>query len=177
MKTEFPIVSNNINVQAFYVHVRRNGESHSIAEMLAFQKAPAMQNSDQMFLRGKHQDHGLDKNDRFAESYIRRAHAGGVNPHGKVYMSNLADKRGPGDPEAWVSGVDDVKRVCVERGHGCEALGIPLQERAPDTGPALADDIVQEAMAGYTQDPGSPKDPRELREKIIEKHGTKKKAD
>lgn len=39
--------------------------------------------------------------------------AQGGSTTGKVYLSSLAEY--PGDPRAWVSGKDDVKRVCKER--------------------------------------------------------------
>lgn len=86
-----------------------------LAEMFAAQRPP-MSNTDREFLEGAHHNeefnHGQGK--WIGEQYRLAARQAGVNVHGKRYLSSLA--KYPGDPEAWVSGRGDVRRVVEKRG-------------------------------------------------------------
>jgi hypothetical protein len=102
-----------------YWESRSKGTSARLAEMLALQ-APPRPNTDATFL------HGHCNGSQFAAGPLAgelgdrlkaTAEAGGQNVKGKVYLGGLA--RFPGDPQAWVDGKGDVKRVCEERGWKC----------------------------------------------------------
>lgn len=75
-----------------------------------------------------HTDTSLHLGDGFTDNVLRQqayrqARAIGINPNGKTFMPGLADKRGYQDPAAWVDQDNfraSVKKVCHQRGHGCE---------------------------------------------------------
>jgi len=54
---KWPVVSDNPQIQARYVESRKAGESHSIAEMLAFRQVPNLQ-TDTRWLAGR-EDQGV----------------------------------------------------------------------------------------------------------------------
>lgn len=120
--SDWPIVSDNPEVQAHYEHCRAEGTAHLLAEMFAFQKPPRS-NSDVEFLSSRGGCYAqFSEDDIGGKFYREEAIKAGVNPHGKVYMPSLATR--PGDPEAWVSGRGDVKRVCEKRGWGVQGAGM-----------------------------------------------------
>ena len=60
----------------------------------------------------------------------KQAETAGVNTTGKVYLGGLAAF--PGDPKAWVSDRNDVKRVLTERGWGSQgAVNQEPREKPP----------------------------------------------
>jgi hypothetical protein len=109
--------------------------------------------------------------------YFKMAAAAGINTHGKYHMSGLG---APDDPQAWVSGPDDVLDVAKRRnlsveghvkheGYEVPATQIPL---APD----LADEMCQVEMS---RDPAlaercrkSSGEFQRLRGLVTEKYGT-----
>lgn len=102
-----------------YWDMRLDGASANIAEMLALQ-TPPMSNTDREFLQGHCNGNQFDKGpltETVANRLKAAAEAGGQNVTGKVYLGGLA--RYPGDPEAWVSGRGDVKRVVESRNWKC----------------------------------------------------------
>jgi len=117
-----PLVSDDVRIQAFYEHLRGNGESHRMSEMLAFQQAPRAM-TDAVFFEGFGT---LDKqfagDEKVRDQVIKRAMASGYKPNNNdVYLSALA--RYPGDPEAFVpatGGRGHVKKVCEKRGWECD---------------------------------------------------------
>lgn len=172
----YPVISDDPEVQARYVQLRARNQSHKLAEMLATRKTCMATGLDRSFLEGKHQNHGLP--DGFVgEKMLERARKAGINPHGKVYISQLArNGKGPTDPQAWVSGVDDVRDTCKRRGLKCEgAVKTSGAEPPPPVQCRLAEDLVQEMMnKELKQSPGKAADLRTLREEVIERHGQKK---
>jgi len=116
--TKWPIVSINPAIQAAYEESRELGESHAIAEMCAFRKGPSLE-TDTTFSRGfGHDPFGGHVNPLAKKRYLAEAKRARINTSGKRYMSGLAAY--PGDPKAWVSSKSDVRKVCEERGWGCE---------------------------------------------------------
>lgn len=147
----------------------------NLKEMLESGCAPMMGCSDRMFLQDRHATQGLDH--VFAERYIAAARKAGINTTGKVYMSQLARKGlGPRTPEAWVSGVDDVKTACKMNGHGSEKLGLKPVIKDPEPDVPLAPDIVEEFREKeIKENPDlAHADQRELTEKIVDKHSRRK---
>jgi hypothetical protein len=147
----YPKVSDDPAIQARYELMRDGGQSHGMAEVLAFRKFPGVAGTDSQFLRGRAK--GADsiagsEEPVVRKEYFERAERAGVSPAGKVYLGQLA--RFPGDPQAWVSGTGDVKRRLEERGWGCESPHLkvkpPQYADAPDPRSkpyAVAPDIVK----------------------------------
>lgn len=142
------------DVMLAYYKMRFLGQSHNMAEMLATRSFPGIRGTDSTFMQGTHMQDGLLDGVR-----QRMAAQAGVDTNGRRYISGLA--RFPGDPEAWVSGLSDVKRICTDRGWNCHGAfeheaPEPLFSPAPDV--PIAEDIVYQhvsnELAAY--------DPREL---------------
>lgn len=147
-------------------------------DMLQSRTAPIMANSDRAFLYGMGAQtltHGLDE--VCGDRTLARARKAGINPQGKVYMSQLGTAE---NPLAWVSGMDDVRDSCIRQGKGCDDLGIKAVQ--PELGPniPLAEHIIEEfALKRLAADPDlaakireNPAKAQELREQVIDKHGT-----
>lgn len=113
------------------------------------------------------------------KSIFAAAKKAGINTAGKTYNGSLGK---PGNPLAWVTCTDDIKRsakiqnLTMEGAVKHKGYVPEPQERK---GKKLASDLVQEMETKYTsEDPAlaakvrkSPKARRELRERIVEKHG------
>jgi len=106
-----------------------------------------------------------------AKRRVNGAKKAGVNPNtGAWWCSQIGP---PDDPKAWVRDRSDIKRVCRERGYGCEQLGIKPEEfrgdHPLDAPYRPADDLVQEQvnreLAGVD---ASPEDRAALVEKTRE---------
>lgn len=139
----YPVISTNANVQAFYVTLRNNGESHNMAEICALRRAPGIE-TDDTFLSGlgtlADQFAGDEKQ---LEQRVAVARANGYNPNvSDVYHPGLA--RFPGDPEGFIGhgrGKGHMKRLLEQRGTRCDDLGLRGRQSDPDDKPKLADDI------------------------------------
>lgn len=113
-----PIISPDPTIQAAYRRMRFAGESHKIAEMLAFRKGPRIE-TDSTFMAGSLNEPFGSQGDHplTVARYKAEAKRAKISTEGKKYLSGLA--RFPGDPKAWVTGRGDVRRVCEERGWEC----------------------------------------------------------
>lgn len=177
----FPTISRDPAVQAAYEKMRKNGQSHSIAEMCATRTPTGLFGTERAFMQGKIHNNGVDDNPS-GRRLIERAQKAGINISGKRYVSalgghnsHLTGKRGPENPYAWVGGVDEVAAICRKEGYACEELRIKGSEPPPMLQNRLAADIVEEiADEKLRQNPGLAANMRELRESIIETHGQKK---
>jgi hypothetical protein len=143
-----------------YFLMRHQGESHNMALMLATNSFPGVRGTDSVFMAGSHcQDSPLDRMREEA------AKAQGVDTNGKRYISGLA--RFSNDPEAWVSGLGDVKRICEERGWNCHgAIDVEAPEATGDpwdgeyqAAPDLIEDHVERRLGRY--------DERQLNDSLI----------
>lgn len=109
--TGIPIIDPNPAIQAQYEYMRRNGESHNTAEMLAYRAAPSGR-TDNDFFRGQGTLDAQVGDDphymqQITEGY--RAATGGQNPNPNYsYQAGLAQF--PGDPKAFADSVGMVKR-------------------------------------------------------------------
>jgi hypothetical protein len=128
-----------------------NGCSPALAEMLAARKFPGVRGTDRAFLQGLH----AEEEDGTLLAYRRDAEAAGVSTTGKKYISGLADR--PGDPRAWVSGLDDVRSVLAERGWGCTGAlsvpGDPVEPVAATPGVVASDLVAREVRERIEADP------------------------
>lgn len=118
MKIDLPFDVENANreVQSAYVRMIESGVSPRLAEMLALQQPPCVQGTDSKFMEGRNSGEWLSQMPKRQADYItREAKAAGIDISGKYYHSGIADKRGWTDPEAWISGKDDLLRVAKKR--------------------------------------------------------------
>lgn len=140
------IVSPNPAQQAHYEQMVAAGESPRLAEMLALGRSPYGKGTDRTFMEGRMGGEQFAKNPDLGNYYAEIAKAAGVDITGKQYQMQLADW--PGDPTAWVGGVDDVKRVCREKNLRCQgAVDFrDTHERPPMPDIDVADDLVDDAL-------------------------------
>jgi hypothetical protein len=179
---DYPVVSEDPFVQGFYEHVRDGGDSHRMAEMLAFRQAPRA-NTDREFFEGRGTLETQFSGTPDALNYvIRNAMKHGYKPNpNDVYTSALA--RFPGDPQAFVpatGGRGHIQAVCERRGWACEG-SVNVKSREPTEAPKsirLGEDIVQKKIRKMVREnPDNARRPiGELRDEIINKHGSKKKG-
>lgn len=102
--------------------------------------------TDTTFMAGR--DDGLQCDEATRKQAYAKARAAGVNPTGKTYCPGLARLGVRHDPEAWINGKADVKRVCESRGHDCNG-SVKVKARATDVEPEsyhVADDLVENAV-------------------------------
>lgn len=152
-----------------------------LEDMLESRRAPIMGNSDRMFMEGANAQtctHGLD--DVNGDRILERAKKAGISTHGKVYMSQLGK---PDNPLAWVSGIEDLRTSLKIQGKGCESMGIKPVVKDPGPDVPLAEDIIEEEIAGRClANPDlaaklreKPDSIHELKEQVIQDHGHKRK--
>lgn len=146
---KLPIVSGRVNVQAHYLCMRISGESHNMAELLALRKFPGVKGTDSDFMKGAFSGDDHSKTDALNAHYASLAKQNGTDINGKKYLPSLAAF--PGDPEAWVSGLSDVRRVCADRGWNCtgavEHVGFMPGQHAPVEDTPIGEDIVDEHVS------------------------------
>jgi hypothetical protein len=141
---DYPVVSEDPQVQRDYVALRERGESHNFAAILA-KRSPPGARSDREFLKGHCNGSQFDGMEHLGDFYAAQARRAGVDPKGKVYLSGLAER--PGDPRAWVSGRGDVERVLDERGWGCEGdITRKVQKVGEPQNVGVAEDIVRDKV-------------------------------
>lgn len=164
--------------RSLYFKLRRTGNSHRFADMVSCQRGPGLM-TDSVFFAGmpKLQDQFVD--DRQREKVIKIAKRHGYTPNpNDVYEPGLA--RFQGDPEAFVpptGGRGYIRKLCESRGWACEGA-VKVAHSAPKEDPfdakPLAEDLIQGHMRyAIAKNPGLKKSKKELREKIIAKHGVK----
>lgn len=140
---DYPQISSDPRVQVRYIKMRKAGESHSMAEMLATRSFPGVR-TDSTFNEGRCNGNQFESHPGLGNHYQGIAAAAGVSTTGKTYLSSLADF--PGDPKAWVSGRGDILRVCEERGYKCSGA-VEYQPDSwahePQSDVTIGDDIIQ----------------------------------
>jgi hypothetical protein len=123
-----------------------------MAEMLAVQSAPMMGGSERAFSQGRLLGNQFAGRPEFGDHYKKIANEAGISTHGKYYSSQLAAF--PGDPLAWVSDLDDVRRAA--RINNLNVEGIIKQTAEPGDpdlgsqwktgGYRVAPEIVEDAI-------------------------------
>ena len=163
--------------RALYMRLRRTGQTHRFAEMVACQAGPGLM-TDSVFFAGLPKLQDQFANDTQREKVLATAQRHGYTPNpNDVYEPGLA--RFQGDPEAFVpptGGRGYIRRLCERRGWGCngavevqhsEPIRDPMEQSIP-----LAESIVKRRMREAIQkDPSSGRNKKKLRESIIAKHG------
>lgn len=151
-----------------------NGCSERLAEMLASRSFPGTKGTDRAFMQGRALDGAQFEGqpDIVGRDYVAKALASGVNPAGKYYLGTLA--RYPGDPEAWVDSLHDVRRTCEERGWGATgAVDVAAPQYAavePPSKYAVAPDLVERyADEAVAERPELAARRPELREELAER--------
>jgi hypothetical protein len=136
---------------------------------MVLSRTPPMSSTDREFLEGHCNGSQFEGQDYIADRYRREALAAGVDPKGKVYLGGLA--RYPGDPEAWVSGRGDVKRVVESRGWGCEgSVNVKSRPLGVERKPVpVAEDLVRERVLEHLASvpAGEKVDVEGVREKVV----------
>jgi hypothetical protein len=168
-------VISRINAGGEYEPAAADPQDESRLEaVLFYQQAPGVSGTDRAFFEGRWEGHQTPE--KFKALDYAAAKAAGISTAGKVYMSGVADRRGPRDPEAWVDSVGSLKRLVQKRNMTCEGIVNNVAvELPPKPDVPLNDSIVNNIIAQETQkNPGLKAKPRqELREMVIDKHGRK----
>lgn len=152
-KTNFPrdeamfeTISDDPSIQKAFEEMRRNGESFNVASMLAYQRPPRA-NDDTTWLTSQSASIGgafLDgKPEMVQRAYTEPAKAAGVSIKGSVYVPGLAEF--PGDPNAWVKNVSEVKNKVEAKGWGCQgAVNVKAREDVePPPDVDVAPDLIE----------------------------------
>jgi hypothetical protein len=119
-------------------------------------------------------------NDDQLEDIVRIAKRAGINTHGKTYNGQLGKYD---DPAAWVSGTNDVKKSAIKKELDIDGMVKVKGYRGPKKKKRLAEDIVDRLEVNARKkdrklDESCKKSDnvrRELRSKLIDKHGSKKR--
>ena len=159
-----------------YARLLSEGYGHKWAEMCALKSPPGVRGGDRSFMQSRYNQQWLDDLPQHqARHLLDEARAAGVNVSGKVYMSGLADKRGPRDPAAWVDSVADIKKVAQER--NLTVQGIVEHkggQQAPPKTKRLSARLTREMMAHERRmNPGRQIKDGDLKELVKEKYGRK----
>jgi hypothetical protein len=154
---KLPRISKDAKVQAAYAAMRRAGESHTLAEMLALKRFPGVK-SDSVWNEGRCNGNQFEKCPALGDHYRRVAESEGVSIVGKTYLSGLADY--PGDPRAWVSDRHDVLAIAKERNYTCRGY---VEHEGHDVEPMpdvpIAPELVEREVAEIlAADPGANRD-------------------
>lgn len=164
-----------MTTQEIYDAAIANGADHKFAEMLALQQPPGTKGTDTVWMAGRHADPLAGAPENMKRWYVARAKAAGIPTSGKVYMSEVADKRGPEDPGAWVGGLDDLIATTKQKGLGLTVNGDTKVKQAPLVAPKpvpLSESIITRHMTAALQEKPDA-DKRQLREQIIDQHAPK----
>lgn len=179
-KTSCPArVSSNPAIQGHYELCLKNGCTPRLAEMLAFRQAPRGM-TDDVFLADM-PTIGKMYGPVGVEKLVAAARRQGYSPNvNDVYLSSVA--KDFGDPQAFLrhgQGLDRVKRNFEATGRGIEGAVNVKSRPGPDPlerpkKKRLHANIVERKLRETLMyDPASAlKDHRELREEIIDKHGS-----
>jgi hypothetical protein len=166
MESVYPTISRDGVIQGRYEAMRAEGQSHSIAEILATRSFPGVR-TDATFLRGHVNGSQFQDRPGLGDTYRAVAESEGLNTTGKVYLSGLAAY--PGDPRAWVTGRGDVERVCRERGWACDGAVQVAASTYLDAKPeiSVAPDIIESEVERLLEiDPHQRVD--DVRERVTE---------
>jgi hypothetical protein len=174
----YPVISQYPSVQNFYEKMRDNGESHSIAEMLAFRQPPGGQTDASYFEGTGMLAKQFEGQDLALSRLVKNCRAQGIpiNANSR-YEPGLARKAM--DPEALVGPTDGrghIKRLLEKRGWGANgAVNVNARQDEPKR-TKLAPDLVEANVNKMiAADPTKARvDRRELRAEAILKHGSKK---
>lgn len=122
-------------------------DEERLAEMLSLGATPHCV-SDQTYMKGHANGSQFEKCRHMGDYYRHEAEAHGGNTNGKRYVSGLA--RFPGDPEAWVTGRDDIRRVIESRpGWSCQGA-VDIDGHGGSPAPKEAVEVADDLLDKYT---------------------------
>jgi len=158
-----PTISLDEGVQLQYEAMRRDGQSHNMAEMLATRTLPGAK-TDTAFMTKFGSNAGVP------QAYLDKARKAGINTNSNYYCGDVA--KFPGDPAAWVSSRGDIKRICEKnnwKAEGAVEHKCTPEAAKDDDDPYRVDDaLVKEEVSRVAKlDPGLVDTPK-ARERTVE---------
>lgn len=144
-----------------------------LEEVCVLQQPPGTKGTDRAFMSNKHNREFDGMTPDYIDLLKKNAAEAGVSTSGKFYSFKLAERQA--DPRAWISGLDDAKRRCVETGQGWEEMGIKREDfdahprETYEVDESIVDSYVQDAIDENPEIAPTPKERVELKEKIREK--------
>ena len=169
----------SLGVRHIYDTLVADGQSPNMAAMLVAMRPPGVWNTDSKFNK-RENERMKALNDDQLDDIVRIAKRAGINTHGKSYNGQLGKYN---DPAAWVSSTNDVKNSAIEKGMDIDGMVKVKAYGGPKKKPRLAKDIV-DRLEGQARGRDRKLDEsckksdnarRELRGKLVDKHGAKKK--
>lgn len=165
---------------SIFREILSNGETHEFAAMCALRQAPGTRFTSRAYEQGMRETLGCGS-DVTRKAMVALARKAGIKTQGKFYNGT----GGYTEASSWSSDMDDTLTAAKQKNLTLTGA-IQHQGRKPEAAPkrtALAPDIVNRFMVEECQrDPAlaekvqkNPKAKRELREKIVEKHGARKR--
>lgn len=169
--------ADRVTMYAHYLRIRREGETHRWAEMLAMGAPPRIM-TDAVYFAG-HAGRVEDMHPIQARAMLTAAHRQGFKPGpNDVYCPSIATS--PGDPLAWVpptGGRAHIRRVCEMRGMGCEG-SVSVKAREPEHDPhehatKMAPDVIRDNAVRMIEANPALKSKRreEIRDMVLANHG------
>lgn len=152
MELPYEIQRSSLEVREHYIRMMNDGQTERWAVMCALQQAPGTKGTDRAFMQGRMDGSWLDEIPaRQAKKMVREAKSAGIPIGGKYYLGGLADKRGHLDPHAWVSGVDDIRRVAVKRNLNVSGIvnieGHEVERKPVALNPKIVTKLSRQLMA------------------------------
>ncbi len=156
----------------------RKGESPRMAIMLAVQRFPGLKGTDTQFQKLERERVNHDYEDKDMAKIHQLAKKAGIATAGKTYNGQLGRYD---DPRAWVSDTSDVVAAAKEKGLSLRGQVNVENEAKPMKKTRLAKRLIDQAERQMIKaDPAlaekvrkKPSVRKELRERIIDKHGVK----
>ena len=163
-------------VKAHFLKMIAEGQTSRWSEMCALQMPPGVRGTDRAVMQDRNNGEWLDKMPpKQARKILGDAKHAGISTSGKYYMSGLADKRGPGDPHAWIESSADILKVAKERNlHVNGIVDYEPREVEKAASKPLSNSLVKELSAKEKK--LNPKaSAGELKELVIGKYAPKHK--
>lgn len=163
-------------VKAHFLKMIAEGQTSKWSEMCALQMPPGVKGTDRAVMQDRLNGQWLDKMPKkHAKRILDDAKHSGISTSGRYYMSGLADKRGPGDPQAWIESSADILKVAKERNlHVSGIVDYEARETPPPTSKPLSKRLLKELSA--KEKIYHPKaDAKELNELVVSKYAPRHK--
>ena len=166
--SKYPTISDQPDVQAAYESMRRKGQSHSMAEMLALRTGPALWTDGTVYRRPKTL-HDQFSDEKTLRRVVNAARKQGYEPNmHDQYDPTLATRRG--DPAAFIPHGD--RRRAIERAQ--RRLRRVLGRRQPN--PLTRRRLLSKMGEKVLLDPERKRNLRDVRDEVIAQHQTETKT-
>jgi hypothetical protein len=163
----------------YYIMLREMGTASVWASMSACRRGARQAGSDTAFW--EHARRRMNNMTPYMQNLVmKQAKQAGIDTTGKVHMTGLG---APDNPDAWISGTDDIVAVCKKRNLSCEGHVNYQGAEVPPQQVPLAEDLIDEMVqlereVNPDTDAKCRRDATELkrlRGLVVEKYGCKKK--